>query len=152
MDLFHWERFEPNIGDNRALPVDQRFFLEVACGLSKVEMKQAKRAIDFTSLSPNVAECTALAQESKAEDETHAEALERVVFEQVNELSALKISDGWSRFFRMGTVSLTIDGKPIENLLGYMRCIIQQEGRYNVIEMAKTLARLNSVEGSRELF
>lgn len=152
MDLFHWERFEPNIGDNRRLPADQRFFVEVACGLSKVELKAAKRALDFTNLSPNIADCTVKAQETKAEDETAEEALERVVFDAMNALSADRLADGWAPFFRMGNTPLTINSKAITNLREYLHCIIQQPGRYNIIELAKVLSRLNSVEGSRELF
>ena len=44
MDLFHWERFEPRIGLNHELPPEKRFFLQLACGLSKVQLKKVARA------------------------------------------------------------------------------------------------------------
>lgn len=34
LKLTQWERYHPDIGDNRALPAEKRFFLEVERGLS----------------------------------------------------------------------------------------------------------------------
>ena len=41
---FRWERFEPHLGNNLELPPKQRFYLEVASGLSKAQLEAFGKA------------------------------------------------------------------------------------------------------------
>jgi hypothetical protein len=68
------------------------------------------------------------------------------------QLSRDQLADGWAPFVRLGSVPLTLNGSPVASLRDYLGHVLQQPGRYNVVELARVLAQLNSVEGSRELF
>lgn len=151
-DLAHWERFEPNLGDNHRLPPEKRFFLEVAAGLSKAQLKKAKRALDFSSLSLNAEAVTAEAKTSKADDETDIEALQRCTEKAMAVLCVERLATEWGGFVRVGSAGHTINGLAIASLKDYLGVIIEQPGRFNVIELSKVLAQLNSVTGTHALF
>lgn len=152
MDLLHFERFEPRIGDNHSLPPERRLFLEVACGITKMQLKAVKRALDFTSLRPDFEAATVEAKASKAADETETEALERVVEAQMAALIVAHLAKEWGPFVRVGAGQHTLDGRPVVALKDYLGAVINQPGRFNVIELAKVIAQLNSVTGTHALF
>lgn len=152
MDLFHWERYEPRLGENHNLPVEQRFFLEVACGLTKMQLKACTRALDFSALRLDAAAVVEEAKASKGEDETHEEALQRVGEQRMGELCVAQLAEKWGPFVRVGPGKHTLDGKPVATLKDYLSAVIAQPGRFNVIELSKVLAQLNSVTGTHALF
>lgn len=152
MDLFHWERFEPRLGDNHSLPPEKRFFLEVACGLTKVQLKGCERALDFSKLHLDAGAVVEEAKKSKAEDESHEEALQRVGEQRMGELCIEQLARAWAPFIRIGAGQHTLDGKPVATLKDYLSAVIAQPGRFNVIELSKVLAQLNSVIGTHALF
>lgn len=152
MDLSHWERFEPRIGPNHSLPPGERFFLEVACGLSKVQLKAVIRALDFSKLPLDVKAIAADVQTAKADDETAAEALQRLTEERMAALCVEQLAREWSPFVRVGAPGHTFGEKPIATLKDYLEAIIQQAGQFNVIELSKIIAQLNSVNGVQALF
>ncbi len=43
--LWHWQKFFPNVGNNLELREQDQLYLEVAVGLSKVELKRLSEAI-----------------------------------------------------------------------------------------------------------
>lgn len=152
MDLFHWERFEPRIGLNHELPPEKRFFLQLACGLSKVQLKKVARALDFSGLQPDYEALTKDAMANKASDETGEESLERIVSAKMAELCVEQLAREWSPFVRIGAPGHTINETPIVTLKDYFAAVIQQPGRFNIIELSKVLAQLNSVSGTHALF
>lgn len=152
MDLFHWERFEPRIGLNHTLPVEQRFFLEVACGLSKVQLKKVKRATDFSKLQLDQAALVEEAKTSKSDDETQAEAIERVTEAAMAAKCTAQLAAEWGPFVRIGSPGHSIGGVPIATLADYLGAVLGQLGKFNVIELSKVLAQLNSVSGTHALF
>lgn len=151
MDLFHWERFEPQLGDNHRLPPAQRLYLEVACGLTKQQLKACLRALDFTSLQPDVVAATKEAATPEPGEKPN-EALERVVERMMEGLCVEQLAAAWGPYVRMGAVHTTINGVTIATLKDYLAVVIQQPGRFNMVELSRVIGQINTVTGTRALF
>lgn len=145
MDLFHWERFEPNVGENHSLPEDRRLFLEVACGLTKVQLKACARGLNFDSLAID-------GEAAKLEAEKTGEPLEDVSTRMMAALCVDKAAAEWGPYVRIGGGPHTLGGREVKSLKDYLSVLIEQPGWFNLLELSRVIGQMNSVTGSRALF
>lgn len=122
---WRWERFDPDLGENRSLPEAQRFSLEVASGLTAAQLQDVFKAIASVS---EAAEGDVPA--------VYSQALETVVRVKAPPPGQLH----------------TIAGKPIATLKDYIDVILGMAGVYNVRELALAVREFNSISGTERLF
>lgn len=127
-----WSRFEPDIDNNRHLPEGQRFYMELARGLSKEEMA-AFRASFFQSQISDGLEGEALKKaEADWRDARVASLLPHV---------------------RLGKTPLVLDGgEAVATVAQYLGLFAEQASLYQWIELARELMHINSVAGNEALF
>ncbi len=146
MDLFHYERFDPEIGENRKLPVEQRLFLEVACGMTKVQLTACKRALELSSIVID-------ADAAKAEAATTGEPVGDVALRMTSVACVDRIATAWAPYVRVGAGPRhTLNGVTVASLRDYVAALIEQPGVFNLVELSQVIAQLNSVTGTRALF
>lgn len=141
-----WHRFEPRIGNNTELPVEQRFFLEVARGLTKEQLKAFGEAFFRQPESDGLTDeqVAALSNDEQAKRTEALKAAEtRAHDERVAELK---------RWVRFGSQTLVVDGQVIENVGAYLDFFDAQANRFEWLELARELYRVNSITGNEELF
>lgn len=143
---FHWERYEPNIGDNLAAPPGERLWFELAVGMSFLDLKEFNRIPG--TLRDSAAPVSKPSSETSEDINAHFEKTRA----EANDKAADILSAGWAPFVRLGSGSHSVDGKPLTGLRDYLRFIIEQPGVYNIGELSKEMNRLNSVNGTRALF
>lgn len=120
--LWSWARFEPSIGDNLELPVGKRFFLELAVGLTKVELDAWQADLKA-------------AVEDKPDATFHG-----------------RLARAYERFVRLGSEPLSLNGQPIATLEEYFAALWEQPGAFLLQELGQQLVWLNSFDGARGLF
>lgn len=144
MDLFHWERFEPEVGNNHQLAPTQRLYLEVACGLTKVQLKACQRAVQLTDISVPTAELEAAV--------AAGESVEDASVRLVAGLCADKLAAVWGQFVRLGGGPHTLGGRPVATLRDYLAVVLEQPGAFQLLELSRAIAQFNSVTGTKALF
>ncbi len=122
--LNRWERFSPDIGDNRSLKAP--FYLEVASGLPRVQLEAFSEG-----LTAAVEEAAAAGSE-REKAEVYAKA--------------------FAPYVRMGREPLCIGGKAYPTLADYLELITSMAGSYNHLELGHAVRDFNSVAGTRRLF
>lgn len=118
---YQWQRYVPDLGDNRELP--RPFFLRVASGLSLVQL---------------------------AELETGFKGLDRP-WESTAELAA-HLALLFAPYVVFGDEPLTLEGKPIETLQGYLELIIGLAGQRAFLELFETIRSYNTFTAKDALF
>jgi hypothetical protein len=118
-----WERYAPDIGDNREQPDGQRLELEVASSLTHEQFAGFESAL------------RACLDEAKADTGSLTERLAAV----------------FAPYVRLVGVH-TIDGKPVTNLAEYVAVVSTLCGVYNLKELTQAVRDFNSSEGTSELF
>lgn len=130
-NAFKWVRYEPDLGGNRQLPEAQRFFLEVACGLTKLQLERLYEQLG----------------EKSKDRQTEGKTLEELFTEY-----AADLSDVLGCFVRMGKEPLKLNGAEVKTLADYLEVAVRQHGQPLVTELFTAVRTANSVEGTRELF
>lgn len=141
---FHWERFEPDIGENLKLEPAKRLYLELACGLTKMQLRRFVRKLDFTDITVDSEEALKIATETKEPIDEVFERLQRGK-------AADKMAEEWRQFIRIGPGDHTLEDQPL-TLRGYLFIALQQRGWFNISELVKAMVDLNSVTGTKALF
>lgn len=117
-----WLRYVPDIGDNRELPAP--FYLEVASGLTKVELSEYHEAFG------------AWAQEKCASEEAFLDSVLRLLAPLV----------------RMGTEPLLVRGRPVPTLRDFLALAMDVMGESPVLEVLKAVRDYNTLGGPKVLF
>lgn len=126
---FRWERFIPDLGDNREQ--EKPFFIEIASGLSILERKDVVDAVRVAQTS-SYTEGMGPEEYLKASAPVVATALQGIV--------------------RMGSEPLTVGGKSITSLAEYLEFVLAFPGSPNWFEILKAIVDFNSADGARALF
>jgi len=120
---YRWERYTPDLGDNREQPEGQRLELDVASALTGEQLAQYDAAV--------------------------RDAFEAAKQTPV-ELPAL-LAAAFAPYVRL-VGSHTVEGKPVTNLGEYLGVVTSLSGVYNLRELAQVVRDFNSVGGTGELF
>lgn len=137
-----WLRFEPDIGENLSLPVEERFYLEIPRGLTKEQV-----AAFHSGFFPKME----LIDTDKLEGEAKLTA-EKSNKAMLATLGPSRI-DALEPHLRLGKVPLTIDGgEPLTTVRQYLELFVDQTSLYQLLELSRELTRANSMEGTLELF
>lgn len=131
-----WVRYEPDLGENRKQK--SPFFLEVASGLTKRELE---------NLATRVKDATAVKGPPPAEGED-AEAW----LDAARDAQAERLAASYEGVVKVGSEPLSLKGKPVTGLVGYLRLIITQQGFFLLRELAAAVRNANSLEGVEALF
>ncbi len=142
--LFHFEKFVPNLGNNRELLTDQ-LTLDLAVGLTKVQLRAFARG-------PKEANEAPAGSLSVDEAQLQGSALELARIRLQNEAFKTKLAELWGPYVKMGPGNHSVEGVPITSLRDYLSLVVDQPGIFNLIELREEVMRLNSVEGTRALF
>lgn len=155
----HWQRFEPDLGDNLQTDPSNRLFLEVADRMTKVELHDFTDALARSFEVPEQAALAGLVKDWEARRDTLTAELVVDFTARLTEAAAArdaayvaKLAEAWAPFIRLGAGEHAIDGKPLAGLGGYLAFVHGQAGRFNFLELQHEVQRLNSVEGTRALF
>lgn len=119
-----WARYEPSLPGNAELPEAQRFYLEVAAGLSVIEYAAASDGF-FSEW-----------RATETDDKT----------------IGARLAKHLGPFVRFGAEPLTLDGEVVDDLARYLQVISEQRAAPLVIELIGCFGYHNSYEGQRELF
>ncbi len=156
--LWHWQRFEPNLGDNLEVPEPARLYLEVAVGLTKVELTAFLRGPIEADGTPEQAAIAAFWADVPA-SESGLKVIDGETSKRLDELKtkrdtayAVKLASLWSPFVKLGPGQHAINGKPLTGLVDYLAFVGTQAGRFNLLEIVEEVQRHNSVAGTRALF
>lgn len=141
---FHFRRFVPNIGNNKQLPQPDQLALELATGMTKVDVLAFNSGIrtSLKSVPPPFVAPEGMTPE--AADEAKANA---VLDHRAGVLAGI-----WGPYVRLEHGGHTIEGRPVGNLGEYLRALIGQNGSFAIMEISNEVARLNSVDGTLALF
>lgn len=149
-----WERFVPNLGENRILAPAQQLVLELGVGLTHVELdafrKGVERAYEVVVEHSPGAKAAALKRRSERSDEEKA----LVAAAEAVQLDAMAgaLAEAWAPYARMGPGQHAINGKPLASLRDYLRVGFEQRGLTLILEVQEEVKARNSVEGSIALF
>ncbi len=132
--LIRWERFEPDLGSNRELEPKARFYVELAVGATKEQLRDIAAQVDLVFDPP-----------APAPVEGKAPPTER----PSPAAGLAKLFEPW---IRLGKESLVVDGKPVTSLAEYFGLFDQVINTNNLIELPRAFGMYNSVNGARELF
>ncbi len=140
---FHFERFVPNLGNNRALPPHDQLALLLATGMTKVDLiafgKGLSEAFKAEPLEPPAAGLT---------PEAHAEALATLRLDRRSEV----LAEQWAPYAKLERGGHSIEGRAVSTLRDYVRALGEQRGMYGILELRTEVQRLNSIEGTAALF
>lgn len=137
---FHFERFVPNLGENRQMPPAEQLALELATGMSKTDLNAFTKAWRAAF---------ALSAEAPAEETPEAaEVRESALLDSRSD----SLGAGFGQFVKLERGGHTLDGMPINNLRDYLRALMDQPGGYALLELYREVRRLNSVDGTQALF
>lgn len=152
--LFHWERFAPKLANNRELPEREQLALELATGLSVLELQDFSLAV---SKAATVARDSVTVPERPDKDAT-AEQVDafvtasRAALEQFRAAQVAALTPLWTPYIRLAPGKHTLDGKPLTSLADYLGAVMQQPGLFNFLELQREVKTLNSVDGTHALF
>lgn len=130
LSLKKWVRYEPPIPGNLDAPKEQRFFVEVLSGLTKVELLEVFSGIE--------------AAHTKADGGVSATP-------SVKEAAAL-LAASLATCVRLGSVPLSLDGVAIDSTAKLFEALYSQRGFLLGAGLIDEVVRLNRVEGMREVF
>lgn len=130
-NLIRWQRFEPDLGENRTLP--KPFYLEVAVGLTKPELLQLGEAID----------APVLPSREDGAPEPSPEEVEAALVAKADKLAVALAP--WVRF---GSEPLAINGEPVTTLTQLLRLYIRAaSGAVGLLEVPMALRWFNGAGG-----
>lgn len=144
--LFRWERFEPDLGNNRELPPKARFYVEIAVGLTKERLRDLGEKWVAAWPNPKAIEVAVVVDEVVATDLTPAEPL------PLGPPRAERLAAVFANIIRMGKEPLSFEGKPITTLAEYFELCGTLSNVLNLIELQRALIEANGVTGMQELF
>lgn len=124
--LWRWERFEPDLGDNREL--ERPFFLEIAVGLTKLQLQELRDALDQSRERP--------VPEGVSPAEAHAAVLAELL----------------EPYVRLGAEPLHANGKQVQSLGEYLALCAQLVDTANLMEVMLAVRQANSMSGEKSLF
>lgn len=147
LDLAHWERFVPNLGNNRKAAAGEQLALEIATGLTKMDLEAFQRFASHLGAPVEIdqAEAARVAGERK-------EVLEDVKARMYIAARAKKLAEQMKPFVRWVGGNHTINKQPVTGLEDYFRALLVQVGFYNWTELTHEVFRLNSFDGGIALF
>lgn len=159
-----WEPFAPNLGNNLELPPEEQFELEVAAGLTKVEVDDFERRVNSPQADVEAVGSPLRAEKDRIEaliavagptDETNAAKAAYLV--KLDEALRGELVNHFEKVLtpvmRLGTRPLTVNGTPIATLRGYLELVVQAaEAIYHLREAAQAVRWVNTMEGSKALF
>ena len=126
-----WRTWYPDVGDNRALPEEERLALEVQTGLTATQLDDARaRYLEAIKAMPPAASV-----------------------EDVRLISVKAAVAGYGELVRV-VGKHTIDGAPVESFEGYFAVLAQaaDAGAAALGDVAATVRRFNDFGGPDELF
>lgn len=123
---FRWQRFVPDLGDNRDLP--KPFYLEVAVGITREQLDQL------------------LAAGKELHEKAYVDGPAGVVA-AVDDLAKML-----SPFIRMGKEPLVVDGKTVASLRDYLELCASMPNLVNALELPMAVRFCNQLGGDQELF
>lgn len=144
--LHRWEKFAPDIGDNRARPESDRLWLEVKSSMTRVELQAFDRALKE------------LHQGRASEVEKHFAAVKADEAPDVAAFHArleTLVVDGYETALSTCVRLVgrhTIGGKPVTTLREYIVVVLDLSDGYNLLELPAAVRDANSVGGSTQLF
>ena len=143
--LHRWERFAPDVGDNRQRPETGRLWLEIKSSATRLELLAFERALKelHRLRAAKVKEYLATAHSETATAEAFTNDLEAIVL--AGYAAAL---EPMARLVGKHTLS----GAPVATLAEYVAAISALSDGYNVLELVAAVKEANSVGGSTELF
>ncbi len=134
-NLIRWQRFEPDIGENRQQK--RPFYVKLAVGLTKPDLKRLSEAVEDRS-APRADDAPPL-----TDDETQA-ALEQ---------RAEKLAAALSEFVRLGDEPLTVNGEAIDTLPKLLKLYARiAGGSVAMLELSMALRWFNTAGGQTQLF
>lgn len=146
--LHRWERFAPDIGNNRQLPEADRLWLEVKSSMTRAEL------IAFNQrLADLHRERGALVEKQlKALERNDGTAAAQADFEA--NLEALVVAGYTAALSEVARVvgRNTLGGAPCNTLEEYLAAVHQLADGFNVLELVAAVKDANSVGGSTQLF
>lgn len=146
---YHWERFAPKIGNNLELRVEERIHLDIAVGLTVMELVDFHRALETLKDIPIGRTPGATEDQPKDINVAIAELGELLVHQMRPKAEALAAA--WGPFVRLvGTHSIA--GRAVATLGDYLLVGLGQVGVFNIVEIRQQVDNLNSIKGTRELF
>jgi len=150
--LFHWERFVPQIANNRDLPTREQLALEIATGLSVLEVETFTRANALAAASGGGEPPKAPGANATEEELRTYVAAAKAEMTRLRTEQAARLAPHWAPFVRLVPGSHTVNGKPIATLADYLELVLMQQGLFNFLEISNEVLALNSVSGAQSLF
>lgn len=148
--LHRWERFAPDIGDNRQRPEGERLWLEIKSSMTRLELVAFDAALKALHVARSVRVEQYLAAlkahaagGEKPDDDTYRADLEALVEKGYAAALAPAV-----RLVGRHTLS----GKPCETLEQYLAAVAELSDGYNILELAAAVRDANTVGGSTQLF
>jgi hypothetical protein len=133
--LQRWEKYAPDVGNNRSLPEAERLYVDVCCSLSRLELQ----AFD------------AKLQEMHRQRLARAEKGDGTGEEDLNALLVDGYGGALESIVRLvGTH--TLGGKPVTTLREYVQAVAPLADGYAVLELVAVVREANSVGGAMQLF
>jgi len=144
---YRWEKWAPNLGDNRELPEAERLHLELATGLTAAKLSEVAKALRLVAEEKF---------QAPAKD-TPAESLEAAVRSAADDMLARQrrvIVAALSDVVRVRGGPHHVDGKVLTSLEDYVALAqgFADAGLLLLTELREALWAFNSVEGPDELF
>lgn len=131
LGLIRWQKYAPDVGNNRELPSHQQLVLEVAVGLTKLQLQSLRFTLPLTPAAP---------------DETDEQKAAR---EAADEAAGLDLAASvWGAFVRLKGDQHTVGDKKVSDLRSYLGAVPAT----GVYEVGRILRHLNSLTGAEELF
>jgi hypothetical protein len=143
-----WERFAPTLDGNDELP--RPFFFEVACGLTRAEMRQFDDALErllVEKMKAATAEIGEPPEDAAAKDAWQEQLADRLITGEID-----AVATALEPYVRMGSEPLTIGGKPITTVRAYLEAVAVVADQEALREPLKALHTLNSLGGRQQLF
>ena len=147
--LHRWERFAPDLGDNRQRPDGDRLWLEVKSSMTRAELVAFDRGFKELHLA-RTARLEQYMSDLKA-DGADREALKVAYESEVDALVTKGYTDALSPVVRL-VGRHTLSGAPVSTLGEYLGAVAGLSDGYNILELAAAVKDANSVGGSTQLF
>jgi hypothetical protein len=135
-NLIRWQKFLPDLGENRSLK--KPFYVLLAVGLSKLDLQRLMDSLD------------ALKPKPPAEGDAPAPEVSE---EQAANEAAEKLAAALAPFVKLGSEPLVVNGENIDSLAKLLKLYAQlPAGGAATLELAWALRYFNGIGGQSELF
>lgn len=146
---FRWKKWAPDIGENREIQGGPVLFLEIASGLTALQMREVGEALakagDVEYAKPEI-----------PKDATTEQMTALYEAARSDYLRAIRgiMSAALSPYVRVHAGPHTVDGEQLATLDDYLRiCELAADTGINArLDLEKAFVRFNSIEGPDELF